>query len=174
MGRGLGVINCFDSLRHDAVVRCNDQHDDVGHVSAARTHRGESRMTRCIDKRDLCSIVLNTVSANVLRDSASFTGCDPRLTNRIHKRGFAMIDMSHERNDGSARLEFFFLFNNGRRGRHNNLFDLVNAAAFLTTFFFQNESVVLGNFRRDIRLDGLVDIREDVECHQLRDELMRF
>src|SRR6266581_5842247 len=106
MGRGLGVINRFDSLRHDAVVRCNDQDNDVGHVSAARAHCGESRMTGRIDKRDLCSIVLNTVSPNVLRDSASFTGCDPRLTNRVHERGFAMIDMPHKRNDWTALLEF--------------------------------------------------------------------
>ena len=118
--------------------------------------------------------MLDAVSANVLRDAASFAGCDPRLANRIHQGGFAMIDMAHERNDGSARLEFLFFFNDRRRGRHNNLFDLVNPGAFLAALFLQNEPMVFGDLRCDIRLDRLVDIRENIERHQLGDELMRF
>src|SRR5436305_5969434 len=106
MGCRLGMINRFDGLRHDTVVRCDDEHDDVGHIGATSAHRSESRMSRSIDKRNLCSAMLDAVSANVLRDAASFAGCDPRLANRIHQGGFAMIDMAHKRNDGSARLEF--------------------------------------------------------------------
>ena len=75
---------------------------------------------------------------------------------------------------GAARLEFFLLFNDRRRRRDNHLLDLVNAAAFFAALLFENEPVVLRNLRRDVRLDRLIDVREDVEVHQLLDELMRF
>ena len=38
----------------------------------------------------------------------------------------------------------------------------------------RNESVALGNLRCDVGLDRLIDVRENVQRHQLRDELVRF
>ena len=81
--RGLGVINCFDRLRHNAVLSGDDQHHDVGYIRATRAHRGESGVAWCINEGDLVSIVLDTVRSDVLGDSAGFTGRDARLPNRI-------------------------------------------------------------------------------------------
>ena len=85
-----------------------------------------------------------------------------------------MVDMPHKCDDGTAELEFLLLFDHRRRRRHDQLFHLVNATAFLTTLLLKNKSVILGNFRSDIRLDCLVEVRENVVSHQLRDELVRF
>ena len=51
LGR-LGVANRLDRLRHDAVIRRHDQHDDVGDLRAARAHRGEGRVTGRVDEGD--------------------------------------------------------------------------------------------------------------------------
>ena len=59
-----------------------------------------------------------------------------------------------------------------RRRSDDDLFDLVNAAAFFAAFHFENESVLRANLRRDIRLDRLVRVGENVVViHQLLDEL---
>ena len=117
MRRGLGVINRFDRLRHNAVVGGNDQHNDVGDIRAARAHRGERGVAWSIDKRNLVAIVIDTVRADVLRDPAGFASCDARLPNRIQQTGFTMIDVPHESDNRRARLEFLFLFNDRRRRR---------------------------------------------------------
>ena len=85
-----------------------------------------------------------------------------------------MIDMAHKRDDWAARFEFLFLLDDRWRRRDHHLFDLVNARALFAAFFFENKPMVLANLRCDVRLDRLIDIREDVEIHQLGDELVRF
>ena len=82
---GFGVINRFNRLRHDAVICRDDQHDDIGDVRTARAHRGESRVTRRVDECDLVPFVLNRISADVLRNSASLARCDPRFSDCVHQ-----------------------------------------------------------------------------------------
>ena len=48
--RGFGVIDRFDRLRHEAVIRRDHEHDDVGHVGAARAHGGEGGVARRVEK----------------------------------------------------------------------------------------------------------------------------
>ena len=83
MRRGLGVINRFDCLWHEAVVGRNHQHNDVCDIRAARAHCGERGVPRCIDKRNLVAVMINAVRADVLRNPASFASCDARLSNRV-------------------------------------------------------------------------------------------
>src|SRR5262245_66354206 len=78
MRRGLGVIDCFDRLRHDAIIRGDNQHDDVRDVRATGAHRGERGVTRGINKRNFVSVVLDAIRADVLRDSAGFTRSEER------------------------------------------------------------------------------------------------
>ena len=49
LGR-LRVLDRFDGLRHDAVVGAHHQDHDVGHLRAARAHRGERGVARGIEK----------------------------------------------------------------------------------------------------------------------------
>ena len=64
---------------------------------------------------------------------------------------------------GAARLEFFFLLDHRRRRRDDDLLDFVDSAAFFAAFHLENETVLRANLRRDVRLDGLVRVRENVE-----------
>ena len=50
---GVGVIDGFNGLRHHAIVGCDDQHDNVGGLRAARTHAGEGFVTGRIEEHDL-------------------------------------------------------------------------------------------------------------------------
>ena len=104
--RGLGVIDRLDRLRHDAVVGRNDQNDDVRHLGAARTHGGERFVARRIDERDLVAVRgFDLIRADMLRDAAGFARDDIRGPDRIEQRRLAVVDVTHDRDDGSTRLE---------------------------------------------------------------------
>ena len=120
------------------------------------------------------SFVLNRVSADVLSDSAGLARCNSSFANRIHQRRFAVVDVSHESDDRRARFEFLRFFNDRRRRRDYDLLNFVHARAFFAAFFFENESVALCDLRCDVGLDRLIDVRENVEVHQLGDELVRL
>ena len=107
--RGLGVIQRLDRLRHDAVIGRDDEHDDVGDVRAAGAHRGEGGVAGGVEESDAVAVVLDAVSADVLRDAAGFARGDARLADRVHERGLAVIDMAHEGDDRRAQLEFLGL-----------------------------------------------------------------
>ncbi len=53
--RGLGVIDSFEGLRHDAVIGSDDNDDDVGDLGAARTHTGKCFVARGIQEDDLAA-----------------------------------------------------------------------------------------------------------------------
>ena len=143
MRRGFRVADRFERLRHQAVIRRDHEDNDVGHMRAARAHRGESGVARRIEKRDARAFVIDGVSADVLGDPAGFARRDARLADRIHQRRLAVIDVTHERDDRAARLEFFFLLDDRRRRRDDDLLDFVDAAAFFAAFHFENEAVLL-------------------------------
>ncbi len=175
MGRGLGVIDRFDRLRHETVVRRDHEDDDVGHVGAAGAHGGEGGVTGRVEESDFGPFVIDRVSADVLGDAARFAGRDTRLANRVHERGFAVIDVAHEGDDGRAQLELFFLLDDGRRRRDHDFDLFMDAAAFFATLHLEDEAVFVANLGRDFRLHGQVRVGENVEVvHQLFDELEIF
>ena len=76
---------------------------------------------------------------------------------------------------GARSLELFLLLDDRRRWRDHYLLDLVHAAAFFAALHFENEAVLVANFRRHLGLHRQVRIRENVEVvHQLLDELEIF
>ena len=52
---GLGVVDGFEGLRHDAVVGCDHDDDDVGDLGAAGTHAGEGFVARGVEEDDLAA-----------------------------------------------------------------------------------------------------------------------
>ena len=50
---GVGVIDGFERLRHDTVVGCNDEDNDVGGLRSAGTHAGKRFVTGRIEEHDL-------------------------------------------------------------------------------------------------------------------------
>ena len=105
LGR-LGVADRLDRLRHDAVVGRHHQNDDVGHVGAARAHRGEGRMAGRVDEGDLlASRSGHLIGADVLGDAAGLARDDVGVADRVEQRGLAVVDVAHDGDDRRARTQ---------------------------------------------------------------------
>src|SRR6202022_4072813 len=143
--RRFGVTDCFERLRHQAIVGGDNEDDDVGDIGAAGAHRGKGRVAGSVDESDFRSFVIDAVGADVLRDSACFAGRDPSFSDRVEQRRFAVIDVTHERNDWTARLELLLLLDDRLWWRDNDLLDLMDAGAFFPALFFEDEPVALAN-----------------------------
>lgn len=82
----LALLDEFDDLfrlRHNTVVGSDDEDDNVGHLSAARTHRREGSVARGVKEADRSGLVVGRVgrgrqsdreSSNVLRDATCRAG----------------------------------------------------------------------------------------------------
>ena len=102
---GLGVIDGFDRLRHDAVVGRDDEHHDVGHLGAAGTHGGEGLVARRVDERDLVAVRRrHLIGADVLRDAAGFAADHVGLADGIEQRRLAVVDVAHDGHDRCTRV----------------------------------------------------------------------
>ena len=174
VGRCLRVADCLQSLRHETVVRRYHQDDNIGDMCAPRPHRGKGGVAGRIKKSNAGSFVIDRVRADVLSNAAGFARDHAGLADRIHQRRLSVVNVAHERDDRTANLEFFFLLDDRRGRRDHHLFDFMNAASFFALFHLKNEAVLLANLGRDVRLNRLVDVRENIESHQLGDELVRF
>ena len=106
------MVDGFDGLRHHPVIRGDHKDHDIGDVGAPSAHRGERRMARGVDEGDLLVPVGqgHLVGADVLRDPAGLAGHHVGLAQRIEQRRLAVIDMSHDRDHGRARLELGFRY----------------------------------------------------------------
>ncbi len=100
-----GVRDRLDGLRHDAVVRRNHQHDDIGDRGAARAHLGERLVAGRVDEGDLVTRrQRDAVGADVLRDAAGLVRGDVGRAQRVEQRGLAVVDMTHHGDDRRAWL----------------------------------------------------------------------
>ena len=173
--RGLRVIHRLDGLRHDAVIGGDDEHDDVRDRRPARPHRGECGVAGGVEEGDALVFARNGIRADVLRDAARLARRDARFADRIHQRRLAVIDVAHERDDRRAQFEFVFFLRDFRLlGLLGFLDDGVELLGLVPFFFFKNEAVLGADFPRHVRLDRLVDRRENVQLHQIADELERL
>ena len=102
---GAGVRDRLLRLRHDAVVRRDDEHRDVGDLRAACAHGGERLVAGRVEERDPPTVDLGLVRTDVLRDPAGLGLDDRRLANRVEQRRLAVIDVAHDRYDRRPRDE---------------------------------------------------------------------
>ncbi len=103
---GLGVVDRLDRLRHHGVICCDHQHHDVRHLGPARAHGGEGRVAGRVEEGDQLAIGrLHLVGADMLGDAARFARDDTGLADRVQKRGLAVVDMAHDRDDRRARCQ---------------------------------------------------------------------
>src|ERR1700730_3335595 len=152
----------FRSLRHDAIVRGDDENDDVRDLGAARAHRGECRVTGSVDERYLRTVRRDDlIGANVLRDAASLPGDDIGMTDRVEQRSLAMIDMTHDRHDRGARHKIFA----GVRRIEEPFLDigLGNPLHGVAEF--------LGDELRRVGIDHIGDFRHLALLHQKLDDI---
>ncbi len=176
---GLRVAQRFERLRHDAIVRGDDEHDDIRDVRAARAHGTERRVAGRVEKGDLRQFVLtfrarhgNRVGADVLRDAAGFTPSDVRLANHIEQRCFAVVNVTHDGHDRRARFELFqFVLD-----VEFNFFDrrVNHPAAALAFFHFKPETVFRAELLGDFFINRLIHVGKNAQFHQIGDDFERL
>ena len=99
------VRDRFLGLRHDAVVRGDDENGDVGHLRSPRTHGRERLVAGCVEEGDLPPAHVGLVGADVLRDPACLGLDHGGLANRVQQRRLAVVDVTHDRDDRRPRRE---------------------------------------------------------------------
>ncbi len=151
-------------LRHHAVVGGHHQDDDIGNLGAACTHAGERFMAGRVDEHDLAAVLLDVVSADVLRDTAGFAVGYVGGSNGIEQRSFAMIHVAH---DGHHRRAAHFI------GSHFRFGDFLRALFFVADLVGGRAEFarqVLGHLDVQVLVDG----GEDFLLHQLFDHQIGF
>ena len=107
--RGLGVVDGFHGLRHDAVVGGDHEDRDVGEFGATGTHCGEGFVARGIEERDLARLALKVdghlVCADALGDAAGFAFDDVGAADGVEQSGLTVVDMAHDGDDRRTRLQ---------------------------------------------------------------------
>ena len=114
-------------------------------------------------KADLAPIGLDRVRADMLRDSAELLLGDVGVANRVEQRGLAVIDVAHH---GDHRRPRDHLADDG----------LFGLALFDRGFDVEGDVLdavaeLVGDQRRGVDVEHLVERRHHAEVHQLLDDL---
>ena len=99
---GLRVVDGLAGLGHDAVVRRDDEDDDIGDVGAAGAHLREGRVAGRIEEGDPALGRLDLIGADMLRYPAELARDDVGLADRVEKLGLSVVDVAHDRDDRGA------------------------------------------------------------------------
>ena len=88
---------------------CKCPSSELTNISGVRptlSHVSERRVTRGIDEGDGVSVFgVGLVGGDGLRDAASLSGGDASVANSIQEGGLAMVNVSHDGDDGGTGLE---------------------------------------------------------------------
>ncbi len=103
---GLRVRDRLLGLRHHAVVRRDDQDDDVGDLRAAGAHRRERLVARRVEECDHAFRRFDVVGADMLRNAAGFAAGNARAADRVEQRSLAVVDVTHHGDDRRTRQRF--------------------------------------------------------------------
>ena len=103
------MVDGFHGLGHDAVVRCHHQDGDVSDHGAAGTHGGKGFVAGGVQEGDHLILHLHLVCTDGLGDAACFAGGDVAGTDIVQQGGLAVVDVTHDHDDGGAILQVFCL-----------------------------------------------------------------
>ena len=100
LGR-LGVADRLDRLRHHAVVG-RDHEDAMSVTWAPRARMAVNASWPGVSMNVIASplCVDDVVGADVLRDAAGLAGDDVGLADRVEQRRLAVVDVTHDGDDG--------------------------------------------------------------------------
>ena len=160
--RRFGVIDRFDGLRHDAVVRGHHQHGDVRQVRAAGAHGCESLMARSVQECDGLAVHRHLIRADMLRDAAGLARGNARFADGVQDGGLAVVDVAHDHDDRRALFQILVLI----------LIHLEQA--FLDGnmhLVLHLRAQLLGHQAGGVEIDDLGDGCHDAQAHQLFDDL---
>ena len=107
--RGTRVVDGFERLRHQAVIRGNDQHNEIRDLGATSAHARKGFVAGRIDEDDAATVNGNDGCADVLGYASGFAGGDFGFANGVEQAGLAVVDVTHDCNDRRPRQEIFLL-----------------------------------------------------------------
>jgi len=167
---GAGMGNGFPRLRHDAVVGCHHQDNNIRSLGTAGAHGGKCRVTGSIQEGDGVSLVFHLVGTDMLRNATGFPPSHVGVADGIQQGGFSMIHMPKDGDHGRAGDELMRVLTG------NNLPPERDFAGFLGRFLFQHLLVGLkpqlgGNNGSRIKINLLVNVGNHPVGHQHLDDL---
>ena len=77
------MVDGLERLRHDPVIRRDDDHRNVRDACPPCPHRREGLVARCVEEGQLPIAVVHLVRADVLGDASGLSGGDLGLANRV-------------------------------------------------------------------------------------------
>ena len=111
---GLCMVDGFNGLWHHAIVRSDNQNNDVGHLCATGTHGGKRLMTGRVNKGNTATIDGNLRGADGLRNTSCLTGSNTRMPDGIQKRSLTVVNVAHNGNDRRTGLKIFWIVIEGK------------------------------------------------------------
>ena len=99
----LCMIDCLNGLGHDAVVSRHDKYGDICSLSASCSHGCESLVSGSIQEGYVLSVNVNGVSADMLSNTAGLALGNVGMTDRVKKRCFTVVNVTHYAYDGRTR-----------------------------------------------------------------------
>ena len=156
------MVDGFDRLRHHAVVGRHDDDGDVCHSGTAGSHGRKGFVTRRIEEGDFLSVQFDTVSTDVLRDTAGLALDDVGFPDVVEQRCLTVVDMAHDRDDRRARHEVFLVVGFVGNG-------LLNVSRYEFDFVAE----LLGYHDQRFGVEPLVDRHHQTQVHAGRDDFGR-
>ena len=101
----LCVVDGFNGLRHDTVVRCHYQDSDIGDARAARSHRSERFVSRRIQECDVAVVDVDPVSTDVLCDAACLGGSNAGMSDIVQQGSLTVVNVTHYNDNRVAGLQ---------------------------------------------------------------------
>ena len=150
-----GVLNCFNCLRLNFIIRGDHKYNDISDICSSGTHRGKSLVSWCIEECNPVSTCLQMICANVLGNAASFTSRDTGFPDFIEQRSFPVINMSHDCHNRCANFQICCIW-----------FIFLQQVSQLEGFHFNCHVKICGNQFSGFTGDCLVDCSHNAESHQ--------
>ena len=152
--------NRFLRLRHDAIVSSDNQNNDIGRFRTTGTHSSKSFMARSIEESHNTATGFDVIRTDMLGNATRFAGSDLGTANIVKKRRLAVVDVTHNGNDRSARQQFsVFIVTHLGQFRFNVL--NLGSESLVSHFLDQNHGRFL--------IQHLIDRDHLAQFHQLLD-----
>ena len=156
------MVDSLDGLRHHIVVGSDDNDNDVGNLSTAGTHSGESLVAGSIEESDTAAIgEFHVVGTDVLSDTTCLTGNHIGIADVVEQRSFTMIDVTHYGDDRRTLDEVGFI-----------VLLFLDSLSHLGAHIFGFEAKFLGNNVYSFGIEALVDRNHHADAHTSGDNLV--
>ena len=106
---GLGVVDGFHGLGHDAVVGGHHQDGYVGDHGAAGAHSSEGLVAGGVQEGDRAALDVHLIGADVLGDAARLAGDHVGVADIVQQGGLTVVDVAHDHHHGGAGLKVLLL-----------------------------------------------------------------